>query len=124
MRGADENWRAAIEVAFTQKFAVLVEEKHFAEALRIYHDLPAGTQGPKAAAESLIHPRQMHESFYDHLNLNPSPTGINYLFKIFNNAVGQDDIEDMHRSLFRPGNLTQPYHSVNVDLNKRIRYLD
>lgn len=59
---ADENWRAAIEVAFTQKFAVLVEEKHFAEALRIYHDLPAGTQGPKAAAESLIHPRQMLET--------------------------------------------------------------
>lgn len=59
---ADENWRAAIEVAFTQKFAVLVEEKHFAEALRIYHDLPASTQGPKAAAESLIHPRQMLET--------------------------------------------------------------
>lgn len=72
----------------------------------------------------LIHPRQMHESFYDYLNLNPSPTGINYLLKIFTNAVGQDDIEDMHRSLFAPGNLTQPYHSVNVDLNKRIRYLD
>ena len=26
--------------------------------------------------------------------------------------------------LFNPGNLTQPYHSVNVDINKRICYLD
>jgi uncharacterized protein YPO0396 len=56
---ADETWRQAVEVAFTQKFAVLVEEKHFTEALRIYHDLPASAQGPKAAAEALIHPQQM-----------------------------------------------------------------
>ena len=59
---ADENWRSAIEVAFTQKFAVLVDAKHFAEALRLYQELPASLQGPKAVAESLIHPQQMLET--------------------------------------------------------------
>ena len=27
-------------------------------------------------------------------------------------------------SLFDPGNLTQPYHSINTDVQKRIRYLE
>lgn len=72
----------------------------------------------------LIHPRQVHPSFYDSNNLNVSPMGINYLLPIFNNAIGQDDVEEMHRALFASGNLTQPYHSVNVDVNKRICYLD
>ena len=34
------------------------------------------------------------------------------------------DMESVRQSLFSPGNLTQPYHSVNVDVNKRIRFLD
>lgn len=72
----------------------------------------------------LIHPRQVHPSFYDRDRLRPSRTGIDYLLPIFNNAIGQDDMEAVRLNLFHPGNLTQTYHSVNVDVNKRICYLD
>ena len=30
----------------------------------------------------------------------------------------------MRQTLFDPGNLSQPYHSINTDVNKRIRYLE
>lgn len=72
----------------------------------------------------LIHARQLHPSFYDPDNLRLSPTGVAYLLPIFGNAIGPDDTESLRQTLFRPGNLTQPYHSVNVDVNKRIAYLD
>jgi ATP-dependent phosphofructokinase / diphosphate-dependent phosphofructokinase len=65
----------------------------------------------------------MHESFYDPVRLKPSETGINYLKPIFNNSIGVDDVEAM-RGVFHPGVLETPYHSVNTDVNKRIRYLD
>jgi ATP-dependent phosphofructokinase / diphosphate-dependent phosphofructokinase len=71
-----------------------------------------------------IHARQLHPSFYDADNLRMSPTGVSYLLPIFANAIGQDDMEYVRQSLFQTGNLTQPYHSVNVDVNKRITYLD
>jgi uncharacterized protein YPO0396 len=32
----DEKWRAAVEVAFTRKFAVVVPEGHYAQALQVY----------------------------------------------------------------------------------------
>jgi hypothetical protein len=38
------------------------------------------------------------------------------------NALGHDDVQAM-RATFAPGNLTEPHHSVNTDVNKRIRYL-
>jgi 6-phosphofructokinase len=72
----------------------------------------------------LIHPRQVHPSFYDRDRLRPSRTGIDYLLPIFNNAIGHDDMEAVRLSLFNPGNLSQTYHSVNVDIAKRICYLD
>ena len=72
----------------------------------------------------VIHPRQMHPSFYDPRGLQPSRTGIDYLLPIFTNCLGQEDMEALRQTLFNPGNLTQPYHSVNVDINKRIRYLE
>ncbi len=72
----------------------------------------------------LIHPRQMHPCFYDSENLRVSETGVNYLLPIFTNAIGADDMEDVRRTLFAAGNLTQPFHSVNVDINKRICFLD
>jgi 6-phosphofructokinase len=72
----------------------------------------------------LIHPRQMHPSFYDAENLRVSRQGVDYLLPIFNNAIGQEDMEDVQRTLFSPGNLTQPFHSVNVDVNKRICFLE
>ena len=65
----------------------------------------------------------MHESFYDAKNLRPSRVGVDYLTPIFSTAVGSDDVEAM-RNVFAPGKLTTPYHSVNTDVHKRIRYLD
>lgn len=47
----DERWRAAIEVAFNRKFAVVVAEDHYDQALRIYHALRA-----ECPQESLVHP--------------------------------------------------------------------
>ncbi len=55
--------------------------------------------------------------------MKPSKLGINYLLPIFTGAIGDDDMEHVRSTLFAPGNLAQPYHSVNTDINKRIRYL-
>ena len=56
--------------------------------------------------------------------MKPSRLGIEYLLPIFTNAVGQDDVEHIRATLFNSGNLIEPYHSPNTDVNKRIRYLD
>ncbi len=71
----------------------------------------------------LIHARQMHPAFYDARLLKPSRLGIEYLLPIFTNAIGEDDMEHTRRTAFAAGNLTQPYHSINTDINKRIRFL-
>jgi hypothetical protein len=39
-------------------------------------------------------------------------------------ALGLDDLEATRQSLLNSGNLTRPFHSVNTDVNKRIRYLE
>jgi len=49
----DERWRAAIEVAFTRKFAIVVEADRYDEAERLYHDL-RGEAGRER--ESLVNP--------------------------------------------------------------------
>jgi 6-phosphofructokinase 1 len=72
----------------------------------------------------LIHARRLHPSFYDPERMMPSRVGVEYLLPIFSNALGQDDMEATRQSLFNSGNLTRPYHSVNTDVNKRIRYLE
>jgi 6-phosphofructokinase len=72
----------------------------------------------------LIHPRQMHPTLYDPQRMKPSRLGIDYLLPIFTGAIGYDDAEHMRQTLFDAGNLTQPYHSINTDVHKRIRYLD
>ena len=72
----------------------------------------------------LIHARQMHPSLYDPMRMKPSRLGIDYLLPIFTGAIGYDDAEHMRQTLFDPGNLSQPYHSINTDVNKRIRYLE
>ena len=72
----------------------------------------------------IIHARQVHPSFYDAERLRPSRVGVEYLAPIFSDALGADDMEAVRQSLFRTSNLTQPYHSVNVDINKRIRHLE
>ncbi|MGD1089556.1 MAG: 6-phosphofructokinase [Verrucomicrobiota bacterium] len=71
----------------------------------------------------LIHARQMHPAFYDAKLMKPSRMGMDYLFPIFTDAIGEDDMEHMRRTSFAPGNLSQPYHSINTDVHKRIRYL-
>jgi 6-phosphofructokinase 1 len=71
----------------------------------------------------LIHSRQMHESLYDAELMRPSPTGVEYLLPIFTNAIGHADVEFQRQSLFDSGSLFRPYHSVNTDINQRIRYL-
>ena len=70
----------------------------------------------------LIHARQMHPSFYDPQKMRPSKLGIEYLDNIFRSALGDDDCEAM-KTTFASGNLTARYHSINTDVNKRIRYL-
>jgi 6-phosphofructokinase 1 len=55
--------------------------------------------------------------------MKPSRTGVEYLLPIFTDAIGEDDMEHIRRTLFAQGNLAQPYHSINTDINKRIRYL-
>ncbi len=72
----------------------------------------------------LIHPRQMHASFYDPTLMRPSRVGVDYLLNIFNNAIGQDDVEYIRQKLFDSGNLTEPYHSPNTDIAKRIKYIE
>jgi 6-phosphofructokinase 1 len=71
----------------------------------------------------LIHARHMHPALYDARRLKPSQLGIEYLLPIFTDAIGDDDMEHQRQKLFAAGNLTQPYHSINTDVNKRIRYI-
>ncbi len=71
----------------------------------------------------LIHARQMHPAFYDSKLMKPSRMGIDYLLPIFTNAIGEDDMEHTRQTLFAANNLSQPYHSINTDINKRIRFL-
>jgi 6-phosphofructokinase 1 len=70
-----------------------------------------------------IHARQMHPTLYDPRLMKPSQVGIEYLLPIFTGAIGHDDAEHMRLTLFDAGNLKQPYHSINTDVHKRIRYL-
>jgi 6-phosphofructokinase 1 len=70
-----------------------------------------------------IHARKVHPAFLDPDEMRPSTIGINYLMPIFTDAIGLDDMESMRQTLFNPGNLTRKFHSVNTDVNKRIRYL-
>lgn len=72
----------------------------------------------------LIHARSMHLALYDSKLMKPSQMGIDYLLPIFTNAIGYDDAEYMRQTLFAPGNLAQPYHSINTDVNKRIRFME
>ena len=72
----------------------------------------------------LIHARQMHPALYDPTLMKPSKLGIDYLLPIFTDAIGDDDAEHMRQTLFAPGNLAQPYHSINTDVNKRIRFVE
>ena len=66
----------------------------------------------------------MHPALYEPKLMKPSRLGIEYLLPIFTDAIGNDDAEYMRQTIFAPGNLAQPYHSINTDMHKRIRYLE
>ncbi|MFQ5733734.1 MAG: 6-phosphofructokinase [Planctomycetaceae bacterium] len=72
----------------------------------------------------VIHPRTVHHSMFDSHRFQPSKLGADYLQPIFSNAIGAEDMEQIIAELFAPGNLSRRYQSVNVDIQKRIRYLD
>ena len=69
-----------------------------------------------------IHARPLSPTLYDPERFQPSPKGVAYLQSIFTNALGVEDVEAI-RSIFHTGNITHPYQSVNVHINKRIRQL-
>jgi ATP-dependent phosphofructokinase / diphosphate-dependent phosphofructokinase len=71
-----------------------------------------------------IHARYLHPALYDPKLMKPSRLGIEYLMPIFTGAIGHDDAEHFRQTMFDAGNLAQPYHSINTDVHKRIRYLD
>lgn len=70
-----------------------------------------------------IHARQLHPSCYDPNTMRPSSMGIDYLTPIFRNAISATDLEIARSDLFQSSRLVQPYHSVNIDVSKRIRFL-
>jgi len=72
----------------------------------------------------LIHARKMHPALYDPKLMMPSRLGVEYLLPIFTNAIGEDDMEHTRQTLFAAGKLSQPYHSINTDVHKRIRFLE
>jgi len=72
----------------------------------------------------LIHARHIHPALYDAKLMKPSRMGIDYLLPIFTDAIDDDDAEHMRQTLFAAGNLAQPYHSINTDMHKRLRYLE
>ena len=75
------------------------------------------------AAKELSDPLPGWAYFYDPQAMRPSQVGIDYLLPIFEDAIGADDLEVFRTDLFTANHLLMPYHSVNVAVNKRIRYL-
>ncbi len=71
-----------------------------------------------------IHARRVHPSFYDGRLMKCSRMGTDYLMQIMTHAIGRDDVEHIHDTLFAAGNLLESYHSPNADMSKRIRYLE
>ncbi len=108
---------------------LLVEGRNNAVAI-LQHDDKKGFQVDGYDANRFrdrwghIHARYMHPSFYDRDRLMPSQTGIDYLLPIFTDAIGEDDMEVVRAKLFAPGSLTHAYHSINTDVQKRIRYVN
>lgn len=108
---------------------LLVEGRNNAAAILQYHaDKGFHVEGYDANRFrdrwGLIHARYLHPALYDPKLMKPSKLGIEYLLPIFTGAIGHDDAEHMRQTMFDPGNLAQPYHSINTDVHKRIRYLE
>lgn len=71
-----------------------------------------------------IHAREVHHSLYDERRFQPSELGRQYFAPIFKDAIGYEDMEAIKANLFSPGNLRTRYQSFNVEMQKRIQYLD
>ena len=72
----------------------------------------------------IIRARTVDPGFYDGQYFGPSKVGRDYLRTIFTDALGRDDAEYLLGDTFQPGHLGRRYASVNVDVQKRVRYLD
>lgn len=70
-----------------------------------------------------IHARSVHPSLWDAKRFQLSDLGRRYLMPIFTQAIGRDDVEAMHAKLFNPANLVMRYQSFNVEIQKRVQYL-
>lgn len=105
---------------------MLAEGMHNAVATLQYRDGTLGLDSVDANRLrdrwNTIHARPLSPTFYDSQRFRPSAKGVDYLRTIFNNALGADDVEAL-RTLFDTGHLVHAYHSVNVDINKRIHRL-
>ncbi len=95
---------------------------NFSERDGFTHDsLPAGRLRDRWG---IIRPRTVAPEFYDDRLFGPSKVGRDYLRTIFTDALGRDDAEFWLNDMFQPGHLGRRYASVNVDVGKRVRYLE
>jgi 6-phosphofructokinase len=74
--------------------------------------------------QKVIHPRLMHLSLYDAENFRPSQLGVQYLLPIFTDAIGVDDMEFLRNELFNSNNPAVRYRSINVEIQKKTRFLE
>ena len=71
-----------------------------------------------------IHARRMHSQFYDPVLMKPSSWESTICCQFLRTPSVTTTWSTFAETLFAPGNLAQPYHSINTDINKRIRYLE
>jgi 6-phosphofructokinase len=74
--------------------------------------------------QKVIHPRLVHLSLYDAENFRPSELGVQYLLPIFTDAIGVGDMEFLRTELFNPNNPAGRYQSINVEIQKKTRFLE
>jgi len=93
----NEKWRPALEVAFTRKFAVVVEPQNYRHAETIYREMKGGAPG-----ESLINPEQALElrttrekgSLAEHLECT-DPVAQNLVDHLFGRIICVEDPKDL-----------------------------
>ena len=106
----DERWRPAVEIAFTRKFAVVVEEENYRFAETIYREMKGGAPG-----ESLIHPEQAldlnprvePDSLAQHLECH-DPVAQAIVDHLFGRLICVEDAKDLtkHNSAILPDGFT------------------
>ena len=79
------------------------------------------TSSATAGGRSMLGPSRRRSTIRS--GSSPRPRGSSTSGASSATALGVDDVETI-RGIFNTGNLTHPYASVNVDINKRIRRLD